>query len=263
LQKIEILFHKIVKYKFKPKNCKKKMSSRNQSVNQSANRSKSTKKFCKVCFDAGKTEAEYVSHYVRDSIGGAVVCPTILNQQCNYCKKQGHTPSHCPELEGKYIKQTHTQAKQVQAKQVQAKQAQAKQVQAKQAHKQPQTQLQARAARLCESPPPFEDKINENFPILGQVDSGKIIRPVPVKFNVWAAIAAKPPSMKAPIAEVPIAEVPIAVEPIEEPIAEEPIEELQITLEDVEETIVIESLDIEEAHIESYIPTPVMSWADM
>jgi hypothetical protein len=204
------------------------MSNRNSS-NQSANRSgNQTKKFCKVCFDAGKTEAEYVSHYVRDNIGGAVVCPTILNQQCNYCKNKGHTPSHCPALEGKYKKQA--QAKQPQAKpeQSQAKQPQAKpeQSQAKQPQmKAKQEQPQTRAARLCESPLPFEDKINENFPILGQVDSGKIVRPVPVKFNVWASVAAKAPIVKAPIIEeVPIAEVPIE---------------------------------------SSYIPTPVTCWADM
>jgi hypothetical protein len=231
----------------------KKMSIRksNQSV-------KGSKKFCKVCFDAGKTEAEYVSHYVRDSIGGAVVCPTILNQQCNYCKKQGHTPSHCPELEGKYKKQVQAkpvQAKPVQTKPVQTKPVQTKPVQTKPVQAKQQTQIQARATRLCESPPPFEDKINENFPLLGQVDSGKIVRPVPVKFNVWASIAAKPPSMKAPIVEAPI-------------VVEAPIEEIQIILEDVEETIIIEApieeAPIEEEPIESpYIPTPVMSWSDM
>jgi hypothetical protein len=79
-------------------------------------------KFCKVCYDAGKSSTAYSSHYVRDNIGGKVICPTILSQHCNYCKQIGHTPSYCPALEGKYKK-----------------------------NKAP---LQKRAARLCESPPP-------------------------------------------------------------------------------------------------------------
>jgi len=83
---------------------------------------KTEQKFCKVCYDAGKSSTAYSSHYVRDSIGGKVICPTILSQHCNYCKQIGHTPSYCPALEGKYKKN--------------------------------KTPLQKRAARLCESPPP-------------------------------------------------------------------------------------------------------------
>lgn len=101
LQKIEILFKR--KGIDNPeKERKAKMSNRTQSI---------AKPFCKVCHDAGKTVAEYSTHYVRESRGGAVVCPTILNQQCNYCKKHGHTPSHCPALQAK---QAH-EAKQIQA----------------------------------------------------------------------------------------------------------------------------------------------------
>ena len=58
------------------------------------------KMFCKVCYDAGKPEWEYTSHYVKDQPGpnGKVVCPVILNVECNYCHEKGHTPSHCPKL---------------------------------------------------------------------------------------------------------------------------------------------------------------------
>ena len=52
---------------------------------------------CKVCLDAGKTEKEYSSHYVKD-LNGNVTCPTLLNQECRYCKKKGHTTSHCATL---------------------------------------------------------------------------------------------------------------------------------------------------------------------
>jgi hypothetical protein len=52
---------------------------------------------CKVCVDAGKTEKEYSSHYVKD-LNGNVTCPTLLSQECRYCKKKGHTTSHCSIL---------------------------------------------------------------------------------------------------------------------------------------------------------------------
>ena len=59
------------------------------------------KKFCKVCQDAGKTEKEYTSHYVRSAPGpnGVVVCPTLLSQECRYCYKRGHTVKFCSVLE--------------------------------------------------------------------------------------------------------------------------------------------------------------------
>lgn len=58
------------------------------------------KMFCKVCYDAGKPEWEYTSHYVKDQPGpnGKVVCPVLLNVECNYCHVKGHTPTHCPKL---------------------------------------------------------------------------------------------------------------------------------------------------------------------
>jgi hypothetical protein len=56
-----------------------------------------------MCFNAGKTEAEYTSHYLRDQPGpcGVVVCPYLLSLECRYCKGKGHTPSRCPVLEEK------------------------------------------------------------------------------------------------------------------------------------------------------------------
>jgi hypothetical protein len=49
---------------------------------------------CKVCVDAGKSEKEYSSHYVKDFIGN-VICPTLLNQECRKCHIKGHTTSFC------------------------------------------------------------------------------------------------------------------------------------------------------------------------
>jgi hypothetical protein len=56
--------------------------------------------FCKVCKDAGKSESDYTSHFVKDKPGpdGIVICPTLLSQRCRYCNGAGHTPSHCPSL---------------------------------------------------------------------------------------------------------------------------------------------------------------------
>jgi hypothetical protein len=131
------------------------------SAGKNGNGKQAIKPFCKVCYDAGKTEREYTSHFVKSKPGndGKVVCPYLLSLECTYCKKkEGHTASHCPMLAAKKAtqvaeskrpvydqdgwevkkgakqevpqKQASVQAtKQVQAKQVQAKQVQAKPVQ--------------------------------------------------------------------------------------------------------------------------------------
>ena len=59
--------------------------------------------FCKVCFDAGKSEQVYRSHYVRSEPGpkGKVVCPILLAVECNYCKEKGHTIKFCVILANK------------------------------------------------------------------------------------------------------------------------------------------------------------------
>ena len=54
-------------------------------------------RFCKVCFDAGRPETEYTSHFVKDQPGGIIICPTLLNQACRICQKPGHTSSYCQD----------------------------------------------------------------------------------------------------------------------------------------------------------------------
>jgi hypothetical protein len=62
------------------------------------NQTQSTKKpFCKVCQDAGKDEKEYTSHSIKNE-RGTVTCPTLLEQNCRYCFKQGHTIKYCPTI---------------------------------------------------------------------------------------------------------------------------------------------------------------------
>ena len=180
---------------------------------------------CKVCYDAGKPSTEYNSHFVRDQPGGIVVCPTILNQNCSYCKKQGHTPSCCPKLGGKYKKPDNNYKKKQQQAQQQQPQVPEPRTQLKmQQQSRVQAQLRTRARELCASPPPcvVEGKnyfkslsaiieneeveakrvaeLNDNFPVIAakinRNDGGKIIRPPQVNHAVlkcWAEAAAKEP----------------------------------------------------------------------
>jgi hypothetical protein len=59
--------------------------------------------YCKVCYDAGKPKSEYTSHFVKDQPGpqGKVICPTLLNQACRICHKDGHTSSYCPQYKSR------------------------------------------------------------------------------------------------------------------------------------------------------------------
>jgi protein nanos 1 len=57
----------------------------------------SNKPFCKVCKDAGKSESEYTSHYVKNR-DGVVTCTTLLSQNCRYCGEAGHTVKFCQVL---------------------------------------------------------------------------------------------------------------------------------------------------------------------
>lgn len=55
------------------------------------------KPYCKVCHDAGKCESEYTNHWVKD-LNGKTTCPTLLNTECRYCFKRGHTAKFCSVL---------------------------------------------------------------------------------------------------------------------------------------------------------------------
>ena len=61
------------------------------------------KKYCKVCHDSGKTEAEYTSHYTRENRdpNSKVTCPILKSLECRYCCKSGHTVKYCPILKNK------------------------------------------------------------------------------------------------------------------------------------------------------------------
>jgi len=63
----------------------------------SLNQSQKVKPFCKICYDSGKSESMYNSHFVRESrdANSRVVCPTLLALQCRFCGVRGHTVSKC------------------------------------------------------------------------------------------------------------------------------------------------------------------------
>ncbi len=69
-------------------------------------------KYCKVCHDAGKSESEYRSHFIRDSRdpNSIVVCPTLLALECRYCYKNGHTVKYCPSIKDKDKQQRRTES---------------------------------------------------------------------------------------------------------------------------------------------------------
>jgi len=62
---------------------------------------KMSTKCCSYCKAAGKSEADYSNHWVKDKVGGKVVCPALLANECGYCHAKGHTPKFCPKLKAR------------------------------------------------------------------------------------------------------------------------------------------------------------------
>jgi len=59
------------------------------------------KMFCSFCHALGKSQEVFTSHWVKDQIGGVVVCPALLANECGYCHDVGHTPKFCPKLKAR------------------------------------------------------------------------------------------------------------------------------------------------------------------
>lgn len=70
-------------------------NSRNNSNNNNSN---SPKPFCPICKKNGKTEAEYSSHFIRETSdeNSKITCPILLNMECNHCGEKGHIVAKCP-----------------------------------------------------------------------------------------------------------------------------------------------------------------------
>ena len=86
------------------KSTRKSNSGRGRKNTISKKKSKKTMKhydtFCKVCYDAGKPKEVFTSHFLRESADpkSKIVCPTLLETVCKFCKEKGHTPKHCEKL---------------------------------------------------------------------------------------------------------------------------------------------------------------------
>ena len=64
----------------------------------------SSNPYCRTCHKAGKSFTEYTNHWTRDKPGpdGIIVCPTVLNSVCGYCKQKGHWTKYCKGIVKQY-----------------------------------------------------------------------------------------------------------------------------------------------------------------
>ena len=71
-----------------------------KNITASKSKSSSSKMYCKVCHDSGKSEAVYTSHFIRESVdpNSKVLCPTLLALECRFCFCKGHTVKYCSAL---------------------------------------------------------------------------------------------------------------------------------------------------------------------
>lgn len=181
-----------------------KISNIRQLINLLKFKSKmSSKPYCKVCHDSGKSEKEYTSHWVKDR-SGKTLCPTLLNTECRYCFKLGHTAKFCEVL-----------AKNNKAKDKLNKSL-AKDVKPKPSQGPPKKQVNSFAVLDCDSGSEQEQtpsRLERNLPhkVLEKVAPeeypalpGQSLLKVEVKMPVvnsevktgWASIAAKPAEVK-------------------------------------------------------------------
>jgi len=127
------------------------------------------KPYCKVCYDAGKSEREYTNHWVKD-LNGKTTCPTLLNTECRYCHKFGHTSKFCDVLA---IRKRDTRWEHPRSEVVHKEQPQTN-------YRRPKNSF----AVLCDN-----DVSNK------EVSSNTIINDSEPLKNSWASIAAKPKKM--------------------------------------------------------------------
>ena len=124
------------------------------------------KPYCKVCHDAGKPEKEYTNHTLKDR-NGKTVCPTLLNTECRFCHKLGHTAKFCdaPKKNEKNEKKEKKEKERSEYKPKTEKTAN------------PRTNISNKFQGLSN-----DDSDDEEVPVL-------VLKP---KMGCWATIAAKP-----------------------------------------------------------------------
>lgn len=147
------------------------------------------KPYCKVCHDAGKPEIEYTSHWVKD-LAGKTTCPTLLNTECRYCYKTGHTTKFCSVL-AKNNKERERADRRLQALKPEKQVVE---------QKKPQNVF----AALC-GDSDSEEEVTEQvtatieYPTLLKKIEVEMPKVKPEVKTGWAAIAAKPAQEKKPV----------------------------------------------------------------
>jgi len=141
------------------------------------------KPYCKVCQDAGKPESEYTSHWVKD-LSGKTTCPTLLNTECRYCFKMGHTAKFCDVL-AKNNKEKERADRRLQA-------VKPKPVVEKKPHNASALGMNGFAALCDDSDSDEEVSIVIEYPSLLKKIEVEVPKVKPEVKTGWAAIAAKP-----------------------------------------------------------------------
>jgi hypothetical protein len=151
----------------------------------------SKKPYCKVCFDAGKPESEYTSHWVRslpDRSGKTTVtCPTLLDTECRYCFNFGHTAKFCPAIKQQEKERVKADRK--------AKAVEVEKTKPKVQEKKSGSVFAALVDSDSEEEKPEKVSNNikpiDNFPVLCRPAEVAAAKPAELKTG-WAVIAAKP-----------------------------------------------------------------------
>lgn len=157
--------------------------------------------FCKVCRDAGKSSSVFNSHFTKDRQGNTI-CPTLLNQECRWCREKGHTVKYCQKLAEKNAREQVKEKEQERP----SHQVHDRRVQQKKQEKQENPQNHGRFALLMDDDEPAsagaeKEAPVEHFPELTG-NWARVVASQPAK-PTFASMVAKPlPSPATPRAEL-------------------------------------------------------------
>jgi hypothetical protein len=198
------------------------------------NNSQGNKKFCKVCFDAGKSESVYTNHTVKTKnlMTGKMdtTCVTLLALNCRYCFENGHTVKFCPVLEAnaktrknqdiQHARERHAQVQVVQQLPAIAKKGFAVLQDDSDDESSPR-QVESRPVAVVDTPRPVSDE----FPSLMRQSSSKSQSVAVLNFACAAALPAVPKPKITVVAAPPVAEKEYEYDSEDDEIVEEEEEE--------------------------------------
>ncbi len=161
-------------------------------MSRNVKNTQATKKpYCKVCFDAGKPESEYSSHWVKSlpdrNNKTTITCPTLLNTECRFCFKLGHTTKFCPTIE-RNSKEKERAEKKLKVEAAKPKVQEKKKITFFDALRD-DSDLEEEVKLISKLKPV------DNFPVLNVKTNKNEVELLKTKFEMktgWAAIAAKP-----------------------------------------------------------------------